>query len=899
MKKFTRRFFKVLGIFVLLLIAAMIIIPIAFKKQIAEKVKEEANKNINAKMDFTDYGLSLFRNFPNFSLRLDGLNVVGIDEFKEDTLADVSSLYASVDLMSVFKGDQYKINSITLEDPKLLLKVLKNGKANWDIAKPSEDTTAAKKEEEPSEPSAMKIALKKFAIHNAQLVYDDRSAGNKIVVKNLDHTLKGDLSADYTSIDSKTEIEELTINSGGVNYLNKGELEIDVDVDADLANSVYTLKDNRFRINALVFGLDGYVSMNNDIIGMDLKFNAEKAQFKEFLSLVPGIYAKDFEDIETKGSLAMNGYAKGSYSENTLPAFALNIMIDNAMFQYPDLPGAVENININTKIENKGGSPDNTVININKFHVEMGGNPVDIKMMVTTPVSDPNIDGHIKGKVNLAKVNEFYPLEENEDLSGIINTNIKLKGNMSSIEKENYEEFTAEGRVEISKMSYESKDFPQGVKIHKAIMNASPQYFSLDAFDSKIGKSDFYAKGRIDNILAYVFKDELLKGSFTATSNLLDLNEFMSESDAEEPVEEEGGETTSSEMSVLEVPGNIQFNLKSNFKKVLYADLEMTNVIGNIEVKDSKAMLKNLSFNALDGKMVINGAYSTQNPEVPSVDFNLGIYNFNIQKTYKTFTTVRELAPVAEKTKGNFSSQMSYYADLDATMMPVTESMAGKGYIESSKIVIENYKPMVKISEALKMDQFKTLTMQGFRFNFEFSDGRVTIEPFDMGLKGMTAMFGGSTMLDGGMDYLLSAEIPREKFGSAANQVVNGLVSKAKNKGINVDPGDMVYIDAKITGTADDPKVNLSIKSSNEDMMGDIKDQVEEKIKDEAKKVIDKGKEEAEKLKKEAEEKLRKEKEKAKKEMEKKKKEAEEKAKKEKEKQKKKAKEKIKKKFPF
>jgi hypothetical protein len=199
---------------------------------------------------------------------------------------------------------------------------------------------------------------------------------------------------------------------------------------------------------------------------------------------------------------------------------------------------------------------------------------------------------------------------------------------------------------------------------------------------------------------------------------------------------------------------------------------------------------------------------------------------------------------------------------------------------------------MVKISEALKMDQFKTLTMQGFRFNFEFSDGRVTIEPFDMGLKGMTAMFGGSTMLDGGMDYLLSTEIPREKFGSAANQVVNGLVSKAKNKGINVDPGDMVYIDAKITGTADDPKVNLSIKSSNQDMMGDIKDQVEEKIKDEAKKVIDKGKEEAE-------EKLRKEKEKAKKEMEKKKKEAEEKAKKEKEKQKEKVKEKIKKKFPF
>ena len=77
---------KIIGIIVVIFIALLIILPFFFKGQIADLVKKEANKNINATLDFKDVGLNLFSHFPNLSLSLDGLTIVNKAPFEGDTL---------------------------------------------------------------------------------------------------------------------------------------------------------------------------------------------------------------------------------------------------------------------------------------------------------------------------------------------------------------------------------------------------------------------------------------------------------------------------------------------------------------------------------------------------------------------------------------------------------------------------------------------------------------------------------------------------------------------------------------------------------------------------------------------------------------------------------------------
>ena len=64
MNKVVKRVLKVTGIIIIVILAAAVIIPIAFKKQITQLVKTEINKNLEARVEFSDVSLSLFRHFP-------------------------------------------------------------------------------------------------------------------------------------------------------------------------------------------------------------------------------------------------------------------------------------------------------------------------------------------------------------------------------------------------------------------------------------------------------------------------------------------------------------------------------------------------------------------------------------------------------------------------------------------------------------------------------------------------------------------------------------------------------------------------------------------------------------------------------------------------------------------
>ncbi|HOH84933.1 MAG TPA: AsmA family protein, partial [Bacteroidales bacterium] len=281
-KKVVKIVFKALGIVVALLIVLAILLPIIFKKQIVETVKTEINKSVNAKVDFADYHLSLFLNFPDFTLGLDKLTIAGLDVFEGDTLADVDKLRVSVDLFSVIKGDQYEINSIMLDGPRVNLIVRKDGKANWDIMKPAADTTAAA----PEEPSTFRLAIDKLTINNGTLTYDDEEANMHAKAISLNHTLKGDLTADFTSLDTKTTIDTLTFTYGGVSYLKKANVELNAELDADLKNTKFTFKENELRVNNLFLGFDGWVAMPGENIDMDIKFNTRKTDFSNILSLI-------------------------------------------------------------------------------------------------------------------------------------------------------------------------------------------------------------------------------------------------------------------------------------------------------------------------------------------------------------------------------------------------------------------------------------------------------------------------------------------------------------------------------------------------------------------------------------------------------------------------------------
>jgi hypothetical protein len=857
-KSLLGRILKWTGISLLVLIILLIAAPFIFKKQIVQLVKDTANKELNAKVNFGDFDLSLFRSFPDFSLSVDSVSVANIGEFEGDTLLYAKNLSLSLDLMSVIKGDKYEIHTISLDQPRINARVLKDGKANWDITKPSADTAVS----DTAASAPFKMGLEKFEIKDGYIVYDDASLGFYTELYDMDHTLKGDFTSDNFLLETLTEIERFTMNYGGITYMNNVKTRIKADLDADMPNFKFTFKNNEFSFNELTLGLDGYFAMPKEDMDMDLRFKANQTEFKNILSLVPGVYTADFKDVKTSGSLSLDGFAKGIYNDKKMPAFGCKLLVKDASFKYPSLPKSATNIQIDLLVDNKTGEPDATVIDLNKFHVDLGGNPIDAVMHVSTPVSDANINASVLAKINLATMRDIIPMEKGDDLNGMITADVKMKGRMSSIEKERYEEFNAAGKIAVLDMNYKTESLSYPTQISALYLDFNPRTVDLTKLDVKIGKSDIQMDGKIENFLEYALKDSLLSGTFNLRSSMLDLNELMSSPDSGKT---EAATPDTAVASVAEVPSNLDVRLNADVKKMLYDNLTISNVTGGVAIKDSKMTLDNLkmAIDELEGTMALTGVYNTQNIKKPSVDFKVDIANFDIPKTFKAFNSVQKLAPIAQFAKGKFSTDLKFTTLLDEHMDPVLNTLEGGGHLKTQSVSVEGFEPINKLADLLKQEKYKKLTFENVDATYTFKDGRVEVKEMPIKTGNITAKVKGSTGFDQTIDYTWNMEIPRSEFGSQANAAAGSVLDQInKAAGTNVKLGDKVKLKVGFGGTITKPVLksdlfgsggdNATPKETAKEVIGQGVDMAKEKAREESEKIMKDAQAEADKIKADA-----------------------------------------------
>ena len=96
------------GLFLLLLI-----LPFAFKGKIEKLIKEEINKQVNATVDYQSFSLSFLRSFPDINMQLNGLTVVGVGQFEQDTLVDLGLFSLDLDIIVI---TSYSIHYTKLYD---------------------------------------------------------------------------------------------------------------------------------------------------------------------------------------------------------------------------------------------------------------------------------------------------------------------------------------------------------------------------------------------------------------------------------------------------------------------------------------------------------------------------------------------------------------------------------------------------------------------------------------------------------------------------------------------------------------------------------------------------------------------------------------------------------------
>jgi hypothetical protein len=419
-----------LGLFVVLLLASFLI-PYFFKDDIKAKIDEQIAQSINAQvnLDLDKLSLSVFRNFPNITASLDDFSIVGKDEFAGDTLVAINRSRITIDIWSVIFGPEVKVRGIYLKNPHVYAKVLSNGKANWDIGiSTPEDSTAT---EEPTEETKFDVGIRFWEIENGKVTYEDATLDALVKIEDLNHKGTGNFNQEVFDLDIQTDMGDFSYKQYGMAYLANKKIASNITLNMNLPESKYTFKDNQVKINDFSFGFEGFVQLLEEKINLDIKFSTQEDKFKNILSLVPGMFTEQFNDLKTSGLLKMEGFLKGEtdYEGNKLPAFNLSLLVKDGMFQYPTLPKAVNNVQVDLNIDNKDGVINNTNLALKKFHIDFGTNPIDAKATVEG-LENSLIDALVSAKLNLGELSQFFPLEGNV-LKGDYSLNLKAKGRVT------------------------------------------------------------------------------------------------------------------------------------------------------------------------------------------------------------------------------------------------------------------------------------------------------------------------------------------------------------------------------------------------------------------------------------------------------------------------------------
>ncbi|MDN6279711.1 MAG: AsmA family protein [Psychroflexus sp.] len=827
-----KKFLKILGVIILVLIAALILTPIIFEDQIESELKKVINKNVNATVDWDELDLSLFRSFPDASLQLTDLKVINKAPFEGDTLVNSKEINLNLGLLQLLKSDPIKIDNISIDGALISVKVKEDGTANYDIAK---DTGKVTETETSDEPSEMELALQSYAITNSTIIYDDQSAKTYLKLTDFEHKGSGDLEASKTTLQTQTN-SLVTFIFDDVEYLSDNTIDLAADLEMDFDQMKFSFLENKVMINQLPLNFEGYVQMFDEYQDINVSFSTPTSSFKNFLGLVPKAYAGSLEGVDTSGDFELKGSIKGRVDDDNIPHINIKGFSENAKVKYADLPKSIDNIHVNVEIINDTGKVEDTYIDIKKMAFNIAQDYFKGQLKVSDLMNDMIVDFDVDGNINLANIEQAYPVDIEQDLNGLLKMQLAGRANVEQVSQENYRNLDINGRVSLNNFNYTDEAFPHELKINKTAIQFTKNQIRLQNLDLTTGQSDLNAKGELKNLIAFVFSKGELEGHFSAKSNNFVVSDFLVESTEEEQAESENKKeadkpslTANNSKAAFKIPDFLNITLNFDAKKVNYDNINLNNVKGALSIKNEGVNLEKVNADIFGGKIFLDGLVSTKNDQ-PNFDVKLNLDLIDIKNTFEGLDILQNIAPIAEALTGQMNLKFNFNGLINKDLSLALNTLKGQlgADILNAEIHTEQSKLISGLSSKLENVNLSSKKLKDLSALLKFEDGKIITQPFDFNIEDIRVNVKGEQGFDKSINYNLDLDIPAKYLGKK----LGGQIAKLSGQDLKDFKIDLPI---SLAGQYNSPKIKLNMKTAINDLKDQIIEEQKGKLKDKAK----------------------------------------------------------------
>ena len=198
---------------------------------------------------------------------------------------------------------------------------------------------------------------------------------------------------------------------------------------------------------------------------------------------------------------------------------------------------------------------------------------------------------------------------------------IKMKA-----EKLNDSLWVPKGIVGFDRLRFRTPEFGLPIRMAKTAVTVDGPKIRLKNASVRIGRSDMTATGDMEGVYRAMTKGEKLTAHLSLTSNLIDCNQLINSLSFPQDTTEVLTDSVPSEMKLFVIPRNIDFELQTDLKKVVFEKMLFENVHGAVDIKNQAIHLEDLSMRALDADMKAVMVYKASSPRggYAGFDFKAG-----------------------------------------------------------------------------------------------------------------------------------------------------------------------------------------------------------------------------------------------------------------------------------
>ncbi len=788
--------------------------------------------------------------FPAIGIDVDGVQIANRrgPGFSTDPFLSLERLRVNVKLLPLVRG-RVEVSSVVLDRPKLLIETNEERETNYDdlsgtaeqpqatppSREPSINTPApgSAPASQPAQPEGA-LSISGFRLNDGEIDYVDHKENSATRLRGVNSDLTLDWQSGRLTVETKTSIADLSYGSVETPLISGLRVSLAPRMVYDAQNDELTIEKGDITVQDMSMTLVGTVKEVKSTRNLDLSMGSANLNIAELLSLVPKEYMKNAEGLSGKGNAAVQINISGAVSDSSSPDVKGSIKADGASVQYAKLPKPISNISI---VSNFTRSRSSQEFRIEKLTASLGENPIAMSMSIHD-FADPSMALAVQGSMNLAEINQYYPLEQGTSLSGKLSVNVNVSGKVKDPST-----LKADGTLQFSNVTAQSSTSRKPVRDLNGTILFNNQLIESKNLSMSIGHSDLSLAFWLKNYLSLASTDKSVPrpvANVTLQSKHLYTADIMTEEGAgQKPAAAPAAQTASSPAQpAVKTPApkttlpfpTMEIDVNGTVGTFTMQNYEFTNVRMMMHIANGVVTMQNFSMDAFGGSVISKGSVSLQNPEKPVFDMSLDMNSVDAPTLLTHFTSF------GSRLKGRLTMNTTMKGALNDTLGVVPSTLDGAGKVMIQNGSLNGFKVNQSIASALKLPDLENVAFKDWSNGFTIKDGRIQIKDLKISALNGDYVVNGSQGIDGSLDYATSLYLP-EKTSSAIS--VGGFTGDAINA--FKDPTGRLKFDFNVGGTTDDPKVQLNTDAARKR----VEDLAKQKVQDEAKKLEEQAKKKA------------------------------------------------------